>query len=61
MATDMYNYMKKLLGVVQHKWQKSLSGQESVISDSKQVTSCTSMLIAGVMSVSVSTRVLVGG
>ena len=34
---------------------------QSVISDSKQVTSCTSMLIAGVMSVSVSTRVLVGG
>ena len=61
MATDMYNYMKKLSGAVQHKCQKSLSGQESVISDSKQVTSCTSMLIAGVMSVSVSTRVLVGG
>ena len=61
MATDMYNYMKKLLGAVQHKCRKSLSGQESIISDSKQVASCTSMLIAGVMSVSVSTRVLVGG
>ena len=57
----MYNYMNKLAGAVQHKCLKSLSGQESIISDSKQVTSCTSMSIVGVMSVSVSTRVLVGG
>ena len=57
----MYNYMNKLSGAEEHKCLKSLSGQESVISDSKQVTNWTSMFIAGVMSVSVSIRVLVGG
>ena len=40
----------------QQRCQKSLSGQESVISDIKQVTSCITMSIVGVTSKCISTR-----
>ena len=39
------DYKNKSSGTLQQRWQKSLSGQESIISDSKQVTSCTSVKV----------------